>query len=79
MTNEYILNTPEAQRKIGDNLLKGVLQDPTALSEALSVDLIERIDEIMEGLSYLIESSEELIIDRRLQYTQFWRDRVLDS
>lgn len=64
----------DGRRRMADCLRAGVAFDPVSLLSALSDDLIERIDAILQGLETMVQTTDHSRIDRSLQYTQFWRE-----
>lgn len=72
---EYELGDESGKEKIYSKLVAGI-SSAHSLSETLSLDLEERIDSTVEGLSYLNDgSSDRGQLDHNLRYTQFWRER----
>jgi hypothetical protein len=49
--------------------------DPRAFAELLAEELEERIEDTIENIGYMNNTEEDAIIDERLQYTQYWRER----
>ena len=74
LKDAFSLATDDGRRKLADRLLVGIAFDGLAFAETLSHDLVERIDATLGGLEYVGETSDRSQIDRKLQYTQFWRD-----
>ena len=70
----YALGTDEGRLKLKRKLGEGVGIDPLELAHALSSDLIQRVDETIEGLAYVGGAEDRTKIDHNLQYTQFWRE-----
>jgi hypothetical protein len=74
-THPQELAAPEAVSRLRAKLVEGVVLEAQEIAEALSVDLSERIDETLGGLSYVGQANSDAQIDHNLQYTQFWRDQ----
>lgn len=74
LKNASSLITDNGRKQVADLLLSGISFDNLAFAEALSRDLIERIDATLHGLEYVVGTSDRSQIDRNLQRTQFWRD-----
>jgi hypothetical protein len=63
------------KEKIYRKLIEGMAFS-WSLPRTLSDDLVERIDEIIDGLAYLNDGdSDRNKLDHGLRYTQFWRER----
>lgn len=71
--NESLISD-EARKKFAAKLLSNIQFNNASFCEALSNDLVERIEQLIETLEYLSERSERAKVDRNLQYTQFWRN-----
>ncbi len=74
----FLLPTDKGRRQLADHLLHGLQLQVSAVAAGLSQDLLERIDEMLGGLSYLSKTGTDAEIDRNLQYTQFWREVGID-
>jgi hypothetical protein len=68
------LASDESRRQMAECLSVGVILDPASLLAALSDDLVERIDEVVQGLETVGQTKDRDRIDRNLQHTQFWRE-----
>jgi hypothetical protein len=61
-------------QRIAIGLRTRVENEAAALPEALSIDLVERIDTTLANLAYLNEDTDdERKIDHRMRYGQFWQ------
>jgi hypothetical protein len=75
LDNAHELGDETGKEKMLKKLVEGVVFD-SALPAALSQDLEERLDGIVDGLSYLNDgASDRSQLDHNLRYTQFWRER----
>lgn len=72
LEHPYSLTSSEGRQKIVRTLAEGVEIDASDFALMLSKDLLARIDDVIGGLYYLNDSSDEKDIDRDLQFTQFW-------
>ncbi len=70
------LATDEGKDKLRRVLSEGITCDRARFAEILSSDLVERIDSIVGGLSYLNnENDDRNELDHRLRHSQFWKER----
>ncbi len=68
----------DIKEKIYRKLIEGIAFS-WSLPRTLCEDLVERIDEIIDGLSYLNDGdSDRQKLDYGLRYRQFWRDQGAD-
>lgn len=68
------LSGKEALGQLHQKLVDGIALDAGKFAATLSADLVERIDNTLEGLAYVGEAGDQAEIDHRLQYAQFWRE-----
>jgi hypothetical protein len=74
IADAYTLGTDEGRARLRDKLIEGVVLESGPFAEALSDDLVERIDETLGGLNCVVETNDSSEIDYKLQHTQFWRE-----
>jgi hypothetical protein len=69
----HALGTPESLERIRSKLVDNVPLDIAGLSEALSEELVERVEQTIGGLAYIGNADDEKTIDHNLKFQQFWR------
>jgi hypothetical protein len=74
VADPYQLGTDEGKALLRDKLVEGVTFEANRFAEALSDDLVQRLDETLSGLAYVGETDDDSKIDYNLQHTQFWRE-----
>jgi hypothetical protein len=77
LKQSHSLGTAESLGLMRSKLIDAIPRDIAGLSEALSEELVERIDQTIGGLAYVGNTSDEKMIDYNLKFQQFWlRDGV---
>jgi hypothetical protein len=66
--------TDKGKAQLRNKLVEGIVLDVNLFAEALSDDLVQRIDETLGGLAYVGETDDSPKIDGNLQHAQFWRE-----
>jgi hypothetical protein len=74
----YKLGTDEGRQRLRDRLVEGVTFEANRFAEALSDDLVQRLDETLGGLASVGETDDNSKIDENLQHWQFWRELGAD-
>lgn len=73
MEDSHALGTPESLERMRFKLVDDVPLDISGLSEALSEELVERVEQTIGGLAYVGNTSNEVTIDHNLKFHQFWQ------
>lgn len=73
MKDPHALGTPEALERMRSKLVDDVPLDIGGLSIALSEELVQRVEQTIDGLAYVGNTSDEKTIDHNMKFHQFWQ------